>query len=96
MKYKFGNSIKVKENGLTNELTCPNCNKKVQLSVFSNPDSRLKASFPFYEKGNAFILVCPQCSSVFSVDKENGKLFIKGKKLAIGDFDLKEPEKYEC
>ena len=96
MKYKFGNSKKVIEIGSTNALTCPECGKKVELSIFSNFEGRLKADFPFLDTGNVYILVCPECASIFTVDEEKGKLFKKGEKLAIGDFDLKAPTKYEC
>ena len=95
MEYRFGNSKKVYEQGRTSELTCPKCNKKVEMSVFSNFEGRLDASFPFFKKGNVYILICPECSSVFTVDEEKAKVFKKGEKLAIGNFDLKEPEKFE-
>ena len=95
MEYRFGNSKKIKEQGFTDELICPNCGKKVEMSVFSNFEGRLDASFPFIKTGNVFILVCPECTSIYTVDEDKGKLFNKGEKLAIGVFDLKEPEKYE-
>ena len=95
MEYRFGNSKKVIENGETTELVCPNCNKNVCFGVFSNAEGRLDSKFPFYKKGDVFILVCPECSSVFTVDEEKAKTFKKGEKLAIGNFDLKEPKKFE-
>jgi len=95
MEYRFGNSKKVKELGLTCDLTCPKCTKKVNFSVFSNSESRLNADFPFVKSGNVYILVCPECSSVFTVDENKAKTFKKGEKLAIGNFDLKEPKAFE-
>ncbi|MBQ9532171.1 MAG: hypothetical protein IJR70_08875 [Eubacterium sp.] len=95
MEYRFGNAIKIKEHGLTEKLTCPNCDKKVSFSVFSNSDGRLDSKFPFYKTCNVFILVCPECSSVFTVDEDKADTFKKGEKLSIGNFDLKEPEKFE-
>ena len=95
MEYRFGNSLKVKEQGLTSALSCPVCNKEVEMSVFSNADGRLDSNFPFYKSKNVYILVCPECSSVFTVDEEKGRVFKKGEKLAIGNYDLKEPEKFE-
>ncbi len=95
MEYKFGNSLKVFEQGQTNELTCPNCNKKVEMAVYSNPEGRLDSKFPFYKKGDVYILICPECATVYTVDEDKAKLFKKGEKLAIGDFDLKEPKKFE-
>lgn len=96
MDYRFGNSNKVNEQGTTNELICPKCGKKVEMSVFTNSEGKLDASFPFFKSGNVFILVCPECASVYTVDRDKGELFKKGEKLAIGDFDLKEPEKFEA
>ena len=96
MEYRFGNSIKVNEQGLTEELTCPHCEKKVSFSVFSNAEGKLDASFPFFKSGNVYVLICPECASVYTVDSDKGKLFTKGEKLAIGNFDLKEPEKFEA
>ena len=95
MEYRFGNSLKVFEVGQSEKLTCPNCNKKVSFGIFSNNETRLDANFPFFKSGDVFILVCPECSSVFTVDEEKAKLFKKGEKLAIGNFDLKEPKKFE-
>jgi uncharacterized protein YbaR (Trm112 family) len=95
MNYKFGNSNKIYEQGSTAPLTCPKCNKKVEFAVLSNFEGRLKGEFPFFDSSNVYILVCPECSSLFTVDEEKGKQFKKGEKLAIGNFDLKEPKKYE-
>ena len=96
MEYRFGNSKKVHSIGETNELTCPNCSKRVKFSVFSNFELRLAADFPFFDSGNVYVLVCPKCAGIFTVESEKGKLFKKGEKLAIGDFDLKEPKKFEA
>ena len=95
MEYRFGNSPKVLEQGSTNSLTCPKCGKKVEFAVISNNETKLDSKLPFFKSRDVFMLICPCCSSVFTVDSEKGKLFKKGEKLAIGDFDLKEPEKYE-
>lgn len=95
MKYRFGNSAKINDQGLTSELTCPDCGKKVEMTVFTNSEGRLDSVFPFFKTGNIYILVCPNCASVYTVDEDKGKVFKKGEKLAIGDFDLKEPEKFE-
>ena len=95
MEYKFGNSNKVFDKGETAEIVCPKCEKKVCFEVFSSAESRLKADFPFFSKDDVYILVCPECSSIFTVDEDKAKVFVKGEKLAIGNFDLKEPTKYE-
>ena len=95
MEYKFGNSLKVYEQGQTTELSCPSCDKKVEMSVFSNFEGRLDAKFPFVKTGNVYVLICPECAAVYTVDEDKAKLFKKGEKLAIGNFDLKEPNKFE-
>ena len=95
MEYKIGNYKRIKTTGETEKLTCPKCDKKVNFSVYSNGEFRLKADFPFYKNGNVFFMVCPECASVFGVDENKGKNLKKGEKLAIGNFDLKELEKFE-
>lgn len=95
MEYRLGNYKKIKVGGETTELTCPKCNEKVVMSVYSNGETRLDAEFPFVKSGNVYFLVCPKCASVFGVDEVKGKNFKKGEKLSIGNFDLKELDKYE-
>lgn len=95
MEYRIGNSYKIKSIGETEELTCPKCNEKVNLSVFSNFSTKLKADFPLIDAKNIYFLVCPKCSALFGVDTEKGNVFKKGSKLAIGNFDLKELEKFD-
>ena len=80
MEYKIGNSNKIDSIGESVEITCPKCNQKTNFSVFSNLDTR-------------FI---PKCSAVFGIDDQNGNLFRKGEKLAIGDFDLKDLKEFNC
>lgn len=95
MEYKLGNSIKIKENGLTELLTCPNCNKKVNFSVFNNGEIKIVSSFPLIENGKVYFIVCPECASVFGIDDRAGKSFEKGNQLSIGNFDLKELDKFK-
>ena len=95
MNYKLGNNREIDSVGETTPLTCPNCNKKVKLSVFSNKELRIIPEFPILKNGMVYFLVCPECSSLFGVDEEKGKTFSKGEPLAIGNYDLKELKKYE-
>lgn len=92
MDYRLGNSKDINFIGETELLTCPKCEKKVLMSVFSNGETRLTATLPFFKTGNVYFLVCPACSGVFGVEESSGKVFKKGEKLAIGNFDLKELE----
>lgn len=94
MEYRLGNSLKIKEIGQTTLLTCPKCNSKVNLSVFSNFNARLVAQFPLFKTENVYFLVCPSCSSVFGVNEEKGINFKSGEPLAIGNYDLKELKEF--
>lgn len=89
MEYRLGNSIRVKSSGDTVELTCPNCNNKVQFGVFSNYERRLAPKITLFDCRNVYFLVCPECASIFTVDEAKGNSFKKGEKLSIGNFDLK-------
>ena len=95
MEYRLGNYRRIKSNGDTVTLTCPKCNHKVNMGVFSNAETRLTAELPFVTKGDVFFLVCPECAGVFGVDETKGKNFTKGEKLAIGNFDLKELKHFD-
>ena len=94
MEYRIGTDVKIKEQGETMELTCPNCNKKVNFSVFSNKKTTLVPKFPIVKSGNVFFLVCPECSKVYGVNDKQGKSFKKGEKLSIGNYDLFELEEF--
>ncbi|MGN0531663.1 MAG: hypothetical protein ACI4IN_02595 [Eubacterium sp.] len=90
MEYRLGNYKKVKSIGETEEVTCPKCNNKVNMSLFSNGEFRLQADFPLFRTGNVFFLVCPHCSAIYGVDESKADNFVKGEKLSIGNYDLKE------
>lgn len=94
MEYRTGNNKKIIEHGETVELTCPNCNKKVNFSLFSNKKASLTSEFPILKNSNVYFLVCPECAKVYGVDESFGKNFKKGEKLAIGNFDFKELEEF--
>ena len=95
MEYRIGNDKKIKSSGETTELTCPRCNNKVKMALFSNGEKRIQSDFPFVKNGNVYFLVCPSCASVFGVDETKAKTFKKGEKLSIGNFDFKELDKFE-
>ena len=95
MEYRLGNFRKIKSSGETVELTCPKCNKKVNMSLYSNGEIKLKAELPFVSTGSVYFLICPSCAGIFGVDESRAKTFDKGDKLAIGNFDLKELDKFE-
>ena len=96
MNYRLGNNKKIKEVGETLELTCPNCNKKVNFSVFSNGELDIIPELPILKNGTVYFLVCPSCSKLYGVDEKVGNSFKKGEKLSIGNFDLKELKEFKA
>lgn len=88
MEYRLGNSKYVKSRGETTEITCPNCNKNVNFGVFSNFERKLDVK-SLIGCTSVYFLICPECSSVFTVDEANGDKFKKGDKSSIGADDLK-------
>lgn len=95
MEYKLGNSKKIFSQGETAEIICPKCECKTKMSVFTNFEARLTAELPLVKTQQVYFLVCPCCSSIFTVDEAKGKTFKKGEKLAIGSYDLKELEEFD-
>ncbi len=95
MEYRLGTGKKIKSKGDTLPLVCPECGKKVSFGVFSNIENRLDSSFPFINTQNVYFLICPECASVYTVDESKGKVFEKGEKLAIGNFDFKQLKKFK-
>ena len=95
MEYRLGNSLRVKSRGDTVELTCPNCDKKVQFGVFSNYERRLAPKITLFDCNTVYFLVCPECASVYTVDESKGDSFKKGQKLSIGNFDLKTLKEFK-
>ena len=94
MEYRIGNSKKIKENGQTEKLTCPNCNKKVNFSVFNNGQLNITTTLPIIENTKVYFAVCPECASVYGIDERAAREFAKGAKLSIGDFDFKDLIKF--
>ncbi len=95
MEYRLGNSIRIEDVGQSTELTCPKCNRKVKLSIFSNFNARLTAEFPLLKTENIYFLVCPECSALFGINEEKGINYTKGEPLSIGNYDLKELKKFD-
>ena len=58
MDYRLGNNKKIKSLGETVELTCPQCENKVNMSVFSNSELTITAELPYVSTGNVYFLVC--------------------------------------
>lgn len=94
MEYRIGNSKKIKENGITAQLTCPKCNEKVSFSIFSNGKLDITAQLPIISNSKVYFAVCPNCAAVFEIENRAARDFDKGNLLSIGDFDLKELTKF--
>lgn len=95
MEYRLGNSKRIYSQGETTDIYCPKCNECVNFSIFTNFEFRLKAEAPLFSAGNVYFAVCPNCSSVFGVEADAGKVFKKGEKLSILTSNLKELDKFE-
>ena len=96
MAYRLGNNKKVKDVCETLELTCPNCNKKVNFAVYSNGEMDIVPEFPIIKNGTVYFLVCPSCAKVYGVEETTGKNFKKGEKLSIGNFSLTELKEFKA
>lgn len=95
MEYRLGNSLRVKSRGETVELTCPHCKKEVKFGVFSNFERRLAPKITLLDCNTVYFLVCPECTSIYTVDEAKGDSFKKGEKLSIGNFDLKTLKEFK-
>lgn len=95
MEYRLGNSRKIKSRGNTYELICPNCNKLVQFGIFSNYERRLIAELPLVDCKTVYFLVCPECSSIYTVDEEIGDEAKKGCKENIDESKLKPLKEFK-
>lgn len=94
MEYRLGNSKYIKSGGDTEILECPKCKEKVRFGVFMNYERRLSVE-NMIDCNNVYFLVCPKCTSFFTVDESKGDNFRKGENLSIGNFDLKDLKKFK-
>lgn len=96
MEYKLGNSKIIKSRGESFELVCPHCNKKTNFGVFSNYERRLIAKMPLVDCNTVYFLICPQCSAIYTVDREIGDKFRKNDKAVLSPDLLKPLEEYKA
>lgn len=94
MEYRLGNSIRIKSKGETIKLKCPHCEKEVQFGVFSNIERRLDAE-KFLDVKTVYFLICPNCTSVYTVDEVTGDEFTKGRQDAIDTWDFKDLKEFK-
>lgn len=94
MDYRLGNSKKVYEAGQTVELTCPKCEEKTVMSIFSNFDARLTAEFPLFKANNVYFLICPKCSGIFGLNENKKYKIKKNTALEITQDDLMDLKEF--
>ncbi len=94
MEYQLGTAKKIKELGVTEPLTCPQCSHIAAMPVYSNGKTDFVPEFPIIQSSKVYFTVCPHCAAVFEIETRAGKTFAKGEPLAIGNFDLKPPQEF--
>ncbi len=68
MAIKNYNKISTVDEGNSENVICPACNELVSMRLFSTKDITLVAKIKSEDK-NIYVSVCPNCASVFSVNK---------------------------
>ena len=63
-------SDKMKENGTTELLVCPQCNEMVSMEIFRSSTGIGLLGMSFYDFKVEYITLCPNCGAMFSVDKD--------------------------
>lgn len=68
MAIKTINKLSSRDDGFSENISCPVCGKEVCLKLFSTIDTTVFAKLSKEDK-NLSIAVCPNCSTVYSVNK---------------------------
>lgn len=68
MAIKTINKLSSRDDGFSESISCPVCNKEVCLRLFTTLDTTIFAKLSGKDK-NLYLAVCPNCSTVFSVNK---------------------------
>ncbi len=87
MAIKTRDKISTKDEGNTNNVTCPACNELVSMRLFTTKDTTLVAKIKGEDK-NIYISVCPNCASVFSVNTNYLKERERGTTVFLTESDL--------
>lgn len=95
MEYRLGNSKRINDKGLTTEIKCPNCEKQVQFGVFSNFEARLAVKATLFDLDNVYFLVCPECASIYTVDRAFTRGHRKKDLLDIHSRDLEQLKEFK-
>ena len=82
------NKLNTTDEGFSENICCPVCEKNVSLRLFSTKDTTIFAKISKEDKDLA-IAVCPNCSTVFSVNKNYMNEKANGTFVTITKEDLK-------
>lgn len=82
------NKLNATDEGFSENICCPVCEKNVSLRLFSTEDTSIIAKFSKEDKDLAFA-VCPCCSTVFSVNKNYMNEKANGTFVTMTKEDLK-------
>lgn len=68
MAIKTINKLSTRDDGMSENILCPVCEKNVSMRLFATEDTTIFAKIARDDK-DLNIAVCPNCSTVFSVNK---------------------------
>lgn len=88
MAIKTINKLNTTDEGFSENICCPVCEKNVSLRLFTTEDKTIFAKIARGDKDLA-IAVCPACSTVFSVNKNYMNEKANGTFVTITKEDLK-------
>ena len=82
------NKLNTKDEGFSENICCPVCEKNVSMRLFTTKDYSLIAAISKEDK-NLAIAVCPSCGTVYSVNKNYLKEKANGTFVVMTKEDLK-------
>lgn len=88
MAIKTINKLDTRDDGFSENIACPVCEKEVCLKLYSTLDSTIFAKLSKEDK-DLSIAVCPACSTVYSVNKNYINEKNSGTFVTITKEDLK-------
>ena len=75
MAIKTINKLSTTDEGFSESICCPVCEKEVSLRLFTTKDTTIFAKLSKEDK-NLAIAVCPSCGTVYSVNKNYMKYYL--------------------
>lgn len=88
MAIKTINRLSTTDEGFSENVCCPVCEKNVSLRLFTTTDTTIFAKISKEDK-NLAIAVCPNCSTVYSVNKNYMNEKANGTFVTMTKEDLK-------